>query len=115
MNYGSRRVNALLTFLRLRYCQRLIDLVHRLRHAPQTRLPAEVWQRKSAHVGEQLFAALAQKIKIGFLGDEMRDAPDIRIRNARPALQAPPMVKTRRSPAVACVSESPCGIVCGSE
>ena len=29
------------------------------------------------------------------------DSPDIRIRNARPALQAPPIVNMRRRPAVA--------------
>ena len=37
----------------------------------------------------------------------------MRIRKARAALQAPPIVKTRRRPAVAWVSERPNGIVCG--
>ncbi len=46
------------------------------------------------------------------LGNGKHDAPDMRMRNARPALHAPPIVKTRRRPAVAWVSETPYGIVC---
>jgi hypothetical protein len=40
-------------------------------------------------------------MKAVFREEEIGDLPDIRIRNARPALQAPPTVNTRRRPAVA--------------
>jgi hypothetical protein len=105
----------LLTFLRLCCCQRLIDLAHRLPHALQIRLPAGAWQRTSAHVNGRLFADLGQRMKTVFRANENRDSPDIRMRNARPALHAPPTVNTRRIPSAACVSVIPYGIVCGSE
>ena len=40
-------------------------------------------------------------MKAVFQKKEIEDSPDIRIRKARPALQTPPIVNTRRRPAVA--------------
>jgi len=56
----------MLTFLPLCCCRRLIGLGHRLPRALQIRLLAELWQRMSARVGEQLFADLSRGLRMYF-------------------------------------------------